>query len=74
MKAKAKMRRRKKEVGYEFKGSNDIVGIVMLEIQGAEDLPKISNSKFFGFLDFWSCSRLFILQGLASAGIWIPSW
>ncbi|PPQ76344.1 hypothetical protein CVT26_010173 [Gymnopilus dilepis] len=68
-----KMRRRKKEVGYEFKGSNDIVGIVMLEIQDAEDLSKISNSKSFGFVVFCSCSRLFILQGLALAGIWIPS-
>lgn len=27
-------------------GGNDIVGIVMLEIQGAEDLPRLKNSKF----------------------------
>ncbi|KAJ2928704.1 hypothetical protein H1R20_g8360, partial [Candolleomyces eurysporus] len=28
---------------YQFEGGNDIVGIVMLEIQSAEDLPRLSN-------------------------------
>ena len=30
---------------YNFEGSNDVVGIVMLEIQGATDLPRLRNSK-----------------------------
>jgi hypothetical protein len=30
---------------YEYKKSHDIVGIVMLEIQGADNLPKWANSK-----------------------------
>lgn len=30
---------------YQISSNNDIVGIVMLEIQGAEDLPKLKNSK-----------------------------
>lgn len=30
---------------FNFSSNNDIVGIVMLEIQGAEDLPKLKNSK-----------------------------
>ncbi|KAF8957740.1 phosphatidylserine decarboxylase-domain-containing protein [Flammula alnicola] len=34
-------RRRKSD--FEFKGANDIVGIVMLEIQGADDLPRLAN-------------------------------
>ncbi|KAF8160416.1 hypothetical protein BJ912DRAFT_1035445 [Pholiota molesta] len=34
-------RRRKSD--YEFKGANDIVGIVMLEIQSADDLPRLAN-------------------------------
>ncbi|KJA14260.1 hypothetical protein HYPSUDRAFT_59467 [Hypholoma sublateritium FD-334 SS-4] len=28
---------------FEFKGANDIVGIVMLEIQSADDLPRLAN-------------------------------
>lgn len=34
---------------FEFQeGANDIVGIVMLEIQGADDLPpRLANSTFF---------------------------
>ncbi|KAF6755024.1 hypothetical protein DFP72DRAFT_847981 [Ephemerocybe angulata] len=28
---------------FQFEGSNDIVGIVMLEIQRADDLPRLSN-------------------------------
>ncbi|KAF9534069.1 phosphatidylserine decarboxylase-domain-containing protein [Crepidotus variabilis] len=28
---------------YEFKGGNDILGIVMLEVQGADDLPRLAN-------------------------------
>ncbi|KAG8905906.1 hypothetical protein FRB99_007986 [Tulasnella sp. 403] len=28
---------------YNFSSTNDVVGIVMLEIQGAEDLPKLRN-------------------------------
>ncbi|TFK32508.1 phosphatidylserine decarboxylase-domain-containing protein [Crucibulum laeve] len=33
----------KNAVGYEFGASNDIVGIVMLEIQKADDLPRLKN-------------------------------
>ncbi|KAF8994050.1 phosphatidylserine decarboxylase-domain-containing protein [Cyathus striatus] len=33
----------KKKREYAFGGGNDIVGIVMLEIQGAEDLPRLKN-------------------------------
>jgi phosphatidylserine decarboxylase len=28
---------------YNFSNENDILGIVMLEVQGAEDLPKLRN-------------------------------
>lgn len=34
-----------KRPDYNFSAANDIVGIVMLEIQGATDLPKLKNSK-----------------------------
>jgi phosphatidylserine decarboxylase len=38
---------------FEFKGgTNDIVGLVMLEIQGADDLPRLANSAFFFFSVF----------------------
>ena len=36
-----------KSDSYEFDADNDIVGIVMLEIHGASDLPRWRNSKFF---------------------------
>jgi len=36
---------KRKESHYEYKKSHDIVGIVMLEIQGADNLPKCANSK-----------------------------
>jgi phosphatidylserine decarboxylase len=36
---------KRKESHYEYKKSHDIVGIVMLEIQGADNLPKWANSK-----------------------------
>ena len=41
------MRRRRKggNDGYHFNPENDILGIVMLEISGAKDLPKIRNRK-----------------------------
>ena len=40
---------------FEFQeGANDIVGIVMLEIQGADDLPWLANSTFF-FLSSFHC-------------------
>ena len=33
---------------FELKdGTNDMVGLVMLEIQGADDLPRLANSAFF---------------------------
>ena len=38
-----------KNTNYSFDASNDIIGIVMLEIKGATDLPKLKNSE---------CSRL----------------
>lgn len=31
---------------YNFSASNDIIGIVLLEIKGATDLPKLKNSKY----------------------------
>ncbi|KAF9461635.1 phosphatidylserine decarboxylase-domain-containing protein [Collybia nuda] len=34
---------RKKKVEYSLDAGNDIVGIVMLEIQSAEDLPRLKN-------------------------------
>lgn len=34
-----------KNADYNFSAANDIVGIVMLEIQGATDLPKLKNSR-----------------------------
>jgi len=43
---------------YEFKGTNDIVGIVMLEIQGADDLPRLANSEFI-FLSMLLPRRMF---------------
>ncbi|KAF5316054.1 hypothetical protein D9619_006903 [Psilocybe cf. subviscida] len=43
-KGTGKKTRKRKGRGYEFKGdSNDIVGIVMLEIEGADDLPRVAN-------------------------------
>ena len=43
---KRKFRRSRKAGGgeYHFNPENDVVGIVMLEIKGASDLPKLSNS------------------------------
>lgn len=38
-----------KSAVYNFSAANDIVGIVMLEIRGATDLPKLKNSE-------WVCS------------------
>lgn len=35
-----------KSADYNFSAANDIVGIVMLEIQGATDLPRLKNSEF----------------------------
>lgn len=42
---KRKFRRSKKAGGgeYHFNPENDVLGIVMLEIKGASDLPKLSN-------------------------------
>ncbi|KXN84012.1 Phosphatidylserine decarboxylase proenzyme 3, partial [Leucoagaricus sp. SymC.cos] len=34
---------RKRGTGYEFAGGNDIIGIVMLDVLGAEDLPRLRN-------------------------------
>ena len=40
---------------FKFQGANDIVGIVLLEIQSASDLPRLNNSafKFALFLVDW---------------------
>ena len=35
------------ESDFEFQGANDIVGIVMLEIQGADDLLRLANSTYY---------------------------
>jgi hypothetical protein len=54
-------RRRKSD--FEFKGgANDIVGIVMLEIQGADDLPRLANSECFFFIVSISINLPFIFQ------------
>ena len=39
-------RNRKKRGDFNFSTENDIQGIVMLDIFGATDLPKIKNSAF----------------------------
>ncbi|KIL56688.1 hypothetical protein M378DRAFT_188531 [Amanita muscaria Koide BX008] len=39
----------KKRKGYQFEAGNDIVGIVMLEIIRAEDLPRLKNVTRTGF-------------------------
>ncbi|KAF4622347.1 hypothetical protein D9613_009567 [Agrocybe pediades] len=36
-------RGKRKKSDFEFKGTNDILGIVMLEIQSADDLPRLAN-------------------------------
>ena len=42
---------KRRESDLEFQeGANDIAGIVMLEIQGADDLPRLANSPFFYFI------------------------
>jgi phosphatidylserine decarboxylase len=33
-----------KKAEYNFSAGNDILGIVMLEVNGGEDLPKLKNS------------------------------
>jgi phosphatidylserine decarboxylase len=35
----------RKKADYNLSASNDILGIVMLEIQGASDLPRLKNSQ-----------------------------
>lgn len=40
----AKRQRQAQKQGYSFKGGSDIVGIVMMEISGATDLPRWKNS------------------------------
>jgi len=37
---------KRKKSDFEFKGTNDILGIVMLEIQSADDLPRLANSTY----------------------------
>ena len=37
---------------FKFQGANDIVGIVLLEIQSASDLPRLLNSAFDFFFPF----------------------
>ena len=42
-----RFKRNKKGTDYSFSTDNDILGIVMLEIACAEDLPKLKNSAFY---------------------------
>jgi phosphatidylserine decarboxylase len=42
-----KKKRSNKRSDYNFSAANDIVGIVMLEIKGATDLPRLKNSALF---------------------------
>jgi len=45
---------------FNFKGSeNDIVSLVMLEIQGVDDLPRLANSTRFFFSFFFSTIHFF---------------
>lgn len=48
-----------KNKDYNFSAANDIMGIVMLEIQGAKDLPKLKNSasRFTSQCLFLGCRR-----------------
>jgi hypothetical protein len=39
--------RKRIDSGYNFAAENDIVGIVMLEIHSASDLPRVLNSTPF---------------------------
>lgn len=41
-----KGRFKKSSEDYNFNAAHDITGIVMLDIQGAADLPKLRNSTF----------------------------
>jgi len=50
-KPKFKKLRGKKKADYNFSAQNDILGIVMLEIKGAEDLPRVKNSQYEIFCD-----------------------
>ena len=43
---KEKGRKGRKKGEFKLGDDNDIVGIVLLEIQSAEDLPRLSNSAF----------------------------
>jgi phosphatidylserine decarboxylase len=43
---KRRFRRKRQGPDYNFSAENDIVGIVMLEIRGASDLPKLKNCAF----------------------------
>jgi len=57
---KEKKKNRRKKDGYSFGSENDIVGIVMLEIKSAEDLPRLKNSTCQSFIAV-SCSHLLSL-------------
>lgn len=47
-----------KESAYNFGGEKDVIGIVLLEVNKAEDLPKLKNSKLIElFFDRWLTSR-----------------
>jgi phosphatidylserine decarboxylase len=49
---KKRFRRRGRNDGYQFNAENDIVGIVMLEVEGAKDLPRLRNSALIIFLPY----------------------
>jgi phosphatidylserine decarboxylase len=57
------IKKKKRGTDYKFAGGNDIMGIVMLEIQGAEDLPRLRNST----LSF-SYSSLFLILSVTRTG------
>ncbi|KAF9486650.1 hypothetical protein BDN71DRAFT_1594824, partial [Pleurotus eryngii] len=54
VKKKKRFRKKKTHEEYHFGASNDIVGIVMLEIHGADDLPRLENMTRTGW-DMDSC-------------------
>ena len=46
-----------KKTDYNFSAANDIIGIVMLEIQSAADLPRLKNSEYLYMTLFWNADR-----------------
>ncbi len=52
----------RRKSNFEFEGANDIVGIVMLEKQSADDLPRLANSEFPSLLFVFFSYRLSVMR------------